>query len=102
RDDSIRYFIDSIPTFEQVKREFISTGTFRLASLRSLKVLKYFYDQGIDITRLKGTGMSFSSKSKEEEERNRECTFTVDKIKKAPSVYEYHYGKPKPPESKGQ
>ena len=39
--------------------------------------------------------MPFSSKNKEEELANMKCTLTIEKIRKSPSVYEYHYGKKK-------
>lgn len=96
RDDSIRAFIDSVPTFERVRRQIIPTKSFRPEMLRALKIVKYLYEQGIDATRLKGTSMPFTSKTREDELNNMKCTISIDKVKKAPSVYEYHYGMPKP------
>lgn len=95
KDDSIRLFIDSIPTFKKVKEEWIKTGSIRIEMMRAMKIIKYLFDHGIEMERLKGTSMPFSSKTKEEELANMKCTLTIEKIRKSPSVYEYHYGKKK-------
>ena len=93
KDDSIRLFIDSIPTFAKVKEELIKTGSLRPEMMRAMKIIKFLYDHGIAMERLKGTSMPFSSKTDAEAIENMKCTITLDKIRKAPSVYEYHYGK---------
>jgi hypothetical protein len=95
KDDSIRLFIDSVPTYRQVKQDLIKRGSIRIEMLRALKIIKYLYDHGVEIERLKGTSMPFSSKTREEALENMKCTLTLDKIRKSPSVYEYHYGKKK-------
>jgi zinc protease len=96
KDDSIRQFIDSIPTFAKVKQDMVKSGSLRVEMMRAMKIIKYLYDNGIEMERLKGTSMPFSSKTREEAIENQKCTLTIDKIRKAPSVYEYHYGKKKP------
>ncbi len=95
KDDSIKLFIDSIPTFKKVREEWIKTGSIRIEMMRAMKIIKYLSDHGIEMERLKGTSMPFSSKNKEEELANMKCTLTIEKIRKSPSVYEYHYGKKK-------
>lgn len=95
KDDSIKHFIDSIPSFKKVRDDFFKTGSIRIEMMRAMKIIKYLYDHGIEIERLKGTSMPFSSNNKEEEIANMKCTLTIDKIRKSPSVYEYHYGKKK-------
>lgn len=95
KDDSIKLFIDSIPTFKKVREDWVKTGSIRIEMMRAMKIIKYLYDHGIEMERLKGTSMPFSSKNKEEELANMKCTLTVEKIRKSPSVYEYHYGKKK-------
>lgn len=93
KDDSIRAFIDSIPTFAKVKQDLIKTGSLRPEMMRAMKMIKYLYDHGIAIDRLKGTSMPFSSKNDQEAIENMKCTITLDKLRKSPSVFEYHYGK---------
>lgn len=93
KDDSIRAFIDSIPTFAKVRQELVKAGSLRPEMMRAMKIIKYLYDHGIEPERLKGTSMPFSSKNIAEELANMKCTLTMEKIRKAPSVYEYHYGK---------
>lgn len=93
KDDSIRVFIDSIPTFAKVKQDLIKTGSLRPEMMRAMKIIKYLYDHGIAMDRLKGTSMPFSSKNDKEAAENMKCTITLDKLRKSPSVFEYHYGK---------
>ena len=95
KDDSIRLFIDSIPTFAKVKQDLVKTGGLRVEMMRAMKIIKYLYDHGVEMDRLKGTSMPFSSKNDKEALENMKCTLTIDKIRRAPSVYEYHYGKTK-------
>ena len=63
--------------------------------MRAMKIIKYLYDHGIAMERLKGTSMPFSSKTDEEAIENMKVTLTIDKLRKAVSLYEYHYGKGK-------
>lgn len=95
KDDSIRLFIDSIPTFEKVRKELLKTGSLRPEMMRAMKIIKYLYDHGIALERLKGTSMPFSSKDDAEAIENMKVTITIDKLRKATSLYEYHYGKGK-------
>ncbi|HLP52709.1 MAG TPA: insulinase family protein [Chitinophagales bacterium] len=95
KDDTIKAFIDSIPTFKKVKEDWVKTGAIRIEMMRAMKIIKYLYDKGVAIDRIKGTSMPFTSKNESEELENMKCTITIDKIRKAPSVYEYHYGKKK-------
>ena len=96
-DDSIQQFIDSIPTFERSRMTKSKNNNIRLEMLRAMTIIKFLYDHGIEAYRLKGTSMCYSSKSKEEEKENMICTLSVTKIIRAPSLYEYHFGKPKEP-----
>ncbi len=95
KDDSIKLFIDSIPSFKKVREDLFKNGSLRIEMMRAMKIIKYLYDNGIEIDRIKGTSMPFSSDTKEQELANMKCTITIDKIRKSPSVYEYHYGKKK-------
>ncbi len=94
KDDSIRLFIDSIPTFEKQKKDMVKMGALRPEMMRAMKIIKYLYDHGISMERLKGTSMPFSSDNDTEAQENMKVTVTLDKIRRAPSLYEYHYGKP--------
>ncbi len=91
KDAPLQFFIDSIPTFRKAMPDFIKTGYMRPESMRSLKLMKVFYDNGIDLNRITGTSMLFTSDSKEKAAENRKCTFVVDKIKPTKSLREYHY-----------
>ncbi len=93
QDDSIRLFIDSIPTFEKVKKDIIKSGSLRPEMMRAMKIIKYLYDHGITMERLKGTSMPFTSKNDAEALENMKVTLTLDKIRITPSLYEYHFGK---------
>lgn len=94
RDDSIRLFIDSIPTFEKQKKDIVKMGALRPEMMRAMKIIKYLYDHGVSMERLKGTSMPFSSNNDAEALENMKVTLTLDKIRRAPSLYEYHYGRP--------
>jgi hypothetical protein len=94
-DDSIKTFIDSIPTFSRAMPEFIKKGYLRPEMMRAMKLIKYFYDQGIAPERLSGTSMKFTSATREEAIGNLKCTVTLEKMRKQISLYEFHYGKKK-------
>jgi hypothetical protein len=94
-DDSVMQFIDSIPTFRKTMPEIIRKGYMRPELMRAMKIVKYFYEQGIEPERLSGTSMVYTSANKKEEEENMRCTVTLNKYHKTPSLYEYHYGKAK-------
>jgi hypothetical protein len=91
KDVPLQTFIDSIPTFKKAMPDFIKTGYMRPESMRSLKLMKVFYENGIDLNRITGTSMLYTSDSKEKAAENRKCTFVVDKIKPTKSLREYHY-----------
>lgn len=94
-DDSIKTFIDSIPTFKKAMPETIKKGYLRPEMMRAMKLIKYFYDNGIEPERLSGTSMKFTSANREEAIANLKCTVTLDKMRKQISLYEFHYGKKK-------
>ena len=64
--------------------------------MRSMKMLKYFFENGIAKERLSGTSMKFSSANETEAQDNMKCTVTLEKLRRAPSAYEFHYGHSKP------
>ena len=94
-DDSIKTFIDSIPSFSRAMPEFIKKGYLRPEMMRAMKLIKYFYDQGIAPSRLSGTSMKFTSNTREEAIANLKCTITLEKMRKHISLYEFHYGNKK-------
>lgn len=94
-DDSVLMFIDSLSTFRKTMPEKIKKGYLKPEMMRAMKMLKYFYDNGIEAERLSGTCMKFTSDNNTEAADNMKCTVTLDKLRKAPSVYEFHYGKKK-------
>jgi predicted Zn-dependent peptidase len=91
KDVPLQTFIDSIPTFRKAMPDFIKTGYMRPESMRSLKLMKVFYENGIDLNRITGTSMLYTSDTKEKAAENRRCTFVVEKIKPTKSLREYHY-----------
>lgn len=91
KDVALQTFIDSIPTFKKAMPDFIKTGYMRPESMRSLKLMKVFYENGIDLNRITGTSMLYTSDSKEKAAENRKCSFVVEKIKPTISLREYHY-----------
>ena len=95
-DDSVLMFIDSLSSFRRTMPEKMKKGYLRPEMMRSMKMLKYYYDNGIPAERLSGTSMEFSSANDTEALDNMKCTVTLDKLRKAPSAYEFHYGQPKP------
>lgn len=94
-DDSIKMFIDSIPTFSKAMPEIIKKGYLRPEMMRAMKLIKYFYDHGIEPERLSGTSMKYTSANREEAIGNLKCTVTLEKMRKQISLYEFHYGKKK-------
>ncbi len=94
-DDSVLAFIDSLPNFRKTMPEKVKKGYLKPEMMRAVKLLKYFYENGIDPERLSGTCMKFSSSNSTEAADNMKCSVTLDKMRKAPSVYEFHYGKKK-------
>jgi hypothetical protein len=96
-EDSIMQFIDSMPTFHKVNSDIIQhKRTIRPEMARAAKIVKYLYEHGIVAERLCGTAMMFKSANKQEAIDNMKCTVTLQKERKSPSLYEYHYGKKKP------
>jgi predicted Zn-dependent peptidase len=94
--DSIIQFIDSMPTFHMVTSDILKhKPTIRPELARAAKIVRYLYDHGIATDRLCGTSMMFKSANKQEEADNMKCTLTLNKVRKSPSLYEYHYGKKK-------
>jgi hypothetical protein len=90
KDEELQRFIDSIPTFKKAMPDFIKTGYMRPETMRALKLMKVFYDNGIDLKRITGTSMLFTSDSKEKAIENRKCTFTVKKVKPTIYIHESH------------
>ncbi|MFN8278143.1 MAG: hypothetical protein U0T84_11725 [Chitinophagales bacterium] len=93
-DSYVMRFLDSTPTFRKVMPETIKKGYLRIEMMRAVKIAKLLYEAGIDINRLSGTSMVFTSENEKEEAGNRKCTVTIEKILPRPSLYEYHFGKP--------
>ena len=75
---------------EVVKKRYL-----RPEMMRTMKLVKYFYEQGIAPERLSGTSAKFTSATKQEAIDNSKCTITLNKQRKLPSLYELHYGKKK-------
>ena len=96
-DDTISQFIDSLPTFRRTMPEKIKKGYLKPEMMRAIKIVKFLYDNGIAADRLTGTSMKFSSTNKTEEQENMKCSITLDKLRKSISLYEFYYGKSKPP-----
>ncbi|MCS6935256.1 MAG: insulinase family protein [Chitinophagales bacterium] len=95
-DDSVVNFIDSITTFRKTNPDKIRKRFLRPEMMRAMKIIKFLYDNGIDKERLSGTSMSLSSSNKREALENMKCTTSLNLYRKTISLYEYHYGKPKP------
>jgi outer membrane protein OmpA-like peptidoglycan-associated protein len=95
-DDSIMVFIDSLPTFAKVKPQKGRKPYLQLEMMRAMKIIKYLYDHGIGKDRITGSSSTLTSTNRQQAIDNAKCTLTLNKIKKSVSVYEYHYGKPKP------
>ncbi|MBL0310706.1 MAG: insulinase family protein [Bacteroidetes bacterium] len=91
KDRSVLAFIDTIPTFERVKGDFLIRSMMRTEMLRALKVVRQLYLHGIELNRLKGTSMAFRSKTKEEEDENRRCTLSFEKQKVNYTLREQFY-----------
>lgn len=89
KDEEISKFMDSIPDFKKAKPFVIKTKTLRPEMMRALKVMKLLYDNGIPITRLKGTSMVFSSESEQEAIENKKCTFEFEKRKTSIAFYTF-------------
>jgi|GEM_PF-1291337 predicted Zn-dependent peptidase len=95
-EDSIVAFIDSMPSFSRVTSEIIKKKrTIRPELARAAKIVRYLYDHGISAERLDGTAMMYKSENKQDAADNMKCTLTLNKLRKSPSLYEYHYGKKK-------
>ena len=92
-DDTIMQFIDSIPTFRQLKTDIVKKGYLRPEMMRAIKIIKYLYEHGIAAERLSGTSMVYKSGNKKEAIDNMKCTLTLNKYHKSPSLFEFHYGK---------
>ncbi len=89
KDDEVSRFIDSVPDFKKVKPFIIKTKTLKPEMMRALKVMKLIYDNGIPITRLKGTSLVLSSQNDEESIENKKCTFDIDKRKTSIAFYTF-------------
>lgn len=97
KDDSVMHFLDSLSGFRRTMPEKIKKGYLKPEMMRAMRIVKFLYEHGIADYRLSGTSMKFTSQSNEQTLENLKCTITIDKLRKAPSAYEFHYGKPKPP-----
>lgn len=89
KDDEISRFMDSVPDFKKVKPFIVKTKTLRPEMMRALRVMKLIYDNGIPITRLKGTSMVLSSDNDQESIENKKCTFDIDKRKSSIAFYTF-------------
>jgi len=89
KDEDISKFIDSVPDFHKVKPFIIKTKTLKPEMMRALKVMKLIYDNGIPITRLKGTSLVLSSQDDQESIENKKCTFDVEKRKSSIAFYTF-------------
>lgn len=97
-DDSIIAFIDSTESFQKANPDLVKKRYLRPEMMRAMKIIKYLADSGIDVDRLSGTSMIFKSANRQEAISNMKCTLSLDKLRKHISLYEYHYGTPKPKE----
>jgi hypothetical protein len=85
-----------MPSFSRVTSEIIKKKrTIRPELARAAKIVRYLYDHGISAERLDGTAMMYKSENKQDAADNMKCTLTLNKLRKSPSLYEYHYGKKK-------
>ena len=86
RDPKILAFIDSVPTFARVKPEIVKKGYLGLDMMRAMQVLYYLYGKGIDMKRISGTGMSYSSPGDTDPAENRKVIFNIERLKPLQSV----------------
>jgi predicted Zn-dependent peptidase len=89
-DDSIMNFIDSMPGFSKTAPDVVRKRYLRPDLMRAMKIVKYFYDAGIEPGRLRGTGMKFTSDNKDEARDNMKCIISFDFNKKSPSPFDYY------------
>jgi len=75
-------FIDTLTTFKKYKPDKYKKNTIRLELLRSYKVLKLLVENEIELSRLSGTAMTYSSKTDEQYINNRRCTLTLNRLRK--------------------
>lgn len=75
-------FIDTLTTFKKYKPDKYKKNTIRLELLRSYKVLKLLVENEIELSRLSGTAMIYSSKTDEQYINNRRCTLTLNRLRK--------------------
>lgn len=86
-DDSIKVFIDSVPTFRRTMPEVIKNKYLRPEMMRAMKVIKYLYDHGISDERLSGTSIRFKSEDETEAAKNMKLTVSLDKLRKLSTNY---------------
>ncbi len=75
-------FIDTISTFRKYKPDLYKKKIIRLELLRSYKVIKLLVENEIELNRLSGTAMTYSSKTDEQYANNRRCTLTLNRLRK--------------------
>ncbi len=80
-DEAVREFIDTISTFRAYRPETMKKKYIRLELMRTYKILKVLVENDIDIDRLGGTAMRYSSKTPEEFALNRRSTLTLNRLK---------------------
>jgi outer membrane protein OmpA-like peptidoglycan-associated protein len=86
KDSKILAFIDSVPTFARVKPELVKKGYLGLDMMRAMQVLYYLHSKGIDMKRISGTGMSYSSPGDTDPAENRKVVFNIERLKPLQSV----------------
>lgn len=91
-DAEISRFIDSLPSFRKANPEKSKSGYYRPDFLRTMRIVKYLYDNGIDPERISGTSMMFTSSNRQEALNNMKCTVTLTKQRRSLTLRQYHSG----------
>lgn len=86
-DDSVKIFIDSVPTFRRTMPEVIKQKYLRPEMMRAMKIIKYLYDHGISDDRLSGTSIRYKSEDEIEAAKNMKVTVSLDKLRKLSKDY---------------
>ena len=75
-------FIDTLTSFKKYKQDTYKKKTIGLELLRAYKLLKLLAENEIELSRLSGTAMSYSSKNDEQYTNNRRSTLTLNRLRK--------------------
>lgn len=89
-DDTIMAFIDSMPQYRKTSPDKIQKRYLRPDMMRAMRIVKFMYDNGISASRLRGTGMKFTSSDRAEASDNMKCTIQFDFGKRSPYPEEYY------------